>query len=157
VDLTAEYNVFPWREATSRQLVAILAVGTRYFEYREATLYGRLSETRPLARVVIAGESRQPWGQLDGSLRYAQYLHDGEHYNLSFFGRTTLRLTCGLSLELSAEAAKVQDQLFLPRGDASDDEVLTRQRALATAFRLRGSVGVSFTFGSISLRPSTTP
>ena len=28
-------------------------------------------------------------------------------------------------------------------------EVLTRQRALATAYRLGGSVGLSFTFGSI--------
>jgi len=58
-------------------------------------------------------------------------------------------LSRGLALELSANAAKVQDQLFLPRGDASDDDVLTRQRALATAYRLCGSVGISFTFGSI--------
>ena len=43
----------------------------------------------------------------------------------------------------------MNDQLYLPRGDASDDEVLTRQRALATAFRLSGAVGLSFTFGSI--------
>jgi hypothetical protein len=149
VDLSAEYNLFPWREATSRQLVAIVALGSRFYDYREITLYDRLSEHRPIARAIIAGESRQAWGQIDAALRYTQFLHDAERFNLSFFGRTTLRLTRGLSLELSAEAAKVQDQLYLPRGDASDDEVLTRQRALATAFRLRGSVGVSFTFGSI--------
>jgi hypothetical protein len=98
---------------------------------------------------VIAGESRQAWGQIDAALRYTQFLHDMDRYNVSFNGRSTLRLSRGLSLELSAEAAKVQDQLFLPRGDATDDEVLTRQRALATAYRLRGSVGLSFTFGSI--------
>jgi hypothetical protein len=45
--------------------------------------------------------------------------------------------------------ARVNDQLYLARGDATEAEVLTRQRALATAFRLNGSVGLTFTFGSI--------
>jgi hypothetical protein len=43
----------------------------------------------------------------------------------------------------------VHDQLYLARGDATEEEVLTRQRSLATAFRLNGSVGLTFTFGSI--------
>jgi hypothetical protein len=149
LDLSAEYNLFPWREATSRQFVGIVSLGGQFNDYREITIFDQTSETRPTARFVIAGESRQAWGQIDAALRYTQFLHDTDRYNVSFNGRTTLRLSRGLSLELSAEAAKVQDQLFLPRGDASDDEVLTRQRALATAYRLRGSVGLSFTFGSI--------
>jgi len=149
LDLSAEYNLFPWREATSRQLVGIVSVGGRYFDYREVTIYDQTSEIRPVTRLVVAGESRQAWGQIDAALRYTQFLHDTDRYNVTFNGRSTLRLSRGLSLELSAEAAKVQDQLFLPRGDASDDEVLTRQRALATAYRLRGSVGLSYTFGSI--------
>jgi hypothetical protein len=149
LDLSAEYNLFPWREATSRQLVGIVSLGGQFNDYNEITIFEQSAETRPTARFVIAGESRQAWGQIDAALRYTQFLHDTDRYNVSFNGRTTLRLSRGLSLELSAEAAKVQDQLFLPRGDASDDEVLTRQRALATAYRLRGSVGLSFTFGSI--------
>lgn len=149
VDLSAEYNLFPWREATSRQLVGIISVGGRFADYREITIFDQTEELRPVAQAVIAGESRQAWGQLDGALRYTQYLHDTDRYNVTFNGRTTLRLSRGLSLELSAEASKVQDQLYLPRGNVSDDEVLTRQRALATAYRLRGSVGLSFTFGSI--------
>lgn len=149
LDLSAEYNLFPWREATSRQLVAIASLGGAFFDYREVTIYDQTSETRPTARLVVAGESRQAWGQIDAALRYTQFLHDAARYNVSFNGRTTLRLSRGLSLELSAEAAKVQDQLYLARGDASDDEVLTRQRALETAFRLRGSIGLSYTFGSI--------
>ncbi len=149
LDLSAEYNVFPWREATNRQLVAIVALGGRYYDYNEVTLFEQTDELRPIARAIIAGESRQTWGSLDGSVRYSQFLHDMERYNISFFARSEFRLSRGLSLDLSASAAKVQDQLYLPRGDASDDEVLTQQRALATAFRLSASVGISFTFGSI--------
>lgn len=39
--------------------------------------------------------------------------------------------------------------MYLPRGEATADEVLTRQRSLATGYRYGGSVGLSFTFGSI--------
>jgi len=149
LDLSAEYNYFPWAEATSRQLIALVAVGGRYADYKEITIRGETTELRPIARAIIAGESQQTWGTVDASVRYSRYLHDNDSYSASFNGRTTLRLSRGLSLELRGEAAKVNDQLYLPRGDASDDEVLTRQRALATAFRLNGSVGLTFTFGSI--------
>lgn len=149
VEASAEYNIYPWREATSRQLVGIVAIGGRYFDYRQETIYGRWTEFRPVARAIVSGESRQPWGTIDAALRYTKYLHDARTYSLSFNGRTNIRLTRGLSLELRGEAAKVNDQLFLARGSASDDEVLTRQRALATAYRLSGGVGLSFTFGSI--------
>ena len=149
LDLSAEYNVFPWREATSKQLIALLAVGGRYYDYTEITIYDRTTEMRPVARAIVAGESRQQWGTLDGALRFTQFLHDYDIFNISFNGRAQIRLSRGLALELRGDAAKVNDQLFLRRGGATDDEILTRQRALATAFRIGGSVGLSFTFGSI--------
>lgn len=148
-DLGIEYNLFPWREATRRQLVFIAAAGARHFDYGEETIFLRESESRPLAQAVIAGETRQPWGSLDASLRHVQYLHDLRRFSLAFDGRASIRLTRGLALTVEAFGEKVNDQLYLPRGDATDDEVLTRQRALATAYRYGGSVGVSFTFGSI--------
>lgn len=149
LDVSAEYNVYPWTEATSRQLIALVAVGSRYNDYYETTIFGLTAEHRPIARVILAGESRQVWGSVDAQARYTRFLHDNDTYSMSFTGRTNFRLTRGLSLELRGDAAKVNDQLYLPRGDASDDEVLTRQRALATAYRLSGSIGLNFTFGSI--------
>ncbi|MEY4609537.1 MAG: hypothetical protein RL625_1754 [Gemmatimonadota bacterium] len=149
IEAAAEYNLFPWKEATSRQLLGIVSLGGRYFDYTQETIYGQRTEFRPVARAIVAGESRQTWGTIDASARYTNYLHNSNTYSLSFNGRTNIRLSRGLSIELRGEAAKVNDQLFLARGSASDDEVLTRQRALATAFRLNGGIGLSFTFGSI--------
>ena len=149
LDLSAEYNLFPWRDATSRQLIALVALGARHYDYDEITIYERSSETRPVARAIVAGESRLEWGSLDGAMRYTRFLHDAQTYNLSVNGRALIRISRGLSLEIRGDAAKVHDQLYLPRGEASDDEVLTRQRSLATAFRYGGAVGLSFTFGSI--------
>lgn len=62
---------------------------------------------------------------------------------------TDLRLWRGLSLNIHARASGIHDQLYLPLGDATDEEVLTRQRQLATAFRRSAFVGVSYTFGSV--------
>lgn len=149
VDLSAEYNFYPWKEATSRQLLALVSVGQRYFDYYQPSIFSVSTENRPVARAILATESRQTWGNIDGSMRYTRFLHNSGTYSLSFNGRTNIRLTRGLSLELRGDAARVNDQLFLARGNASDDEVLTRQRALATSFRLSGSIGINFTFGSI--------
>ncbi len=149
VDLSAEYNVFPWRDATSKQLIALVAVGSRFYDYHEITIFDRTNEHRPVTRAIIAGESRQQWGTVDASLRYTRFLHDSDTYNVSFNGRASFRITRGLSLEIRGDAAKVADQLYLPRGEATDDEVLTEQRALATGYRYGGSIGLSFTFGSI--------
>ena len=149
LDVSAEYNYFPWRDATSRQLIAAFALGGRYYDYKETTIYDLDTEVRPIARAILAGESRQQWGTIDGAMRYTHYLHDAKTYNLSFNGRAQFRLTRGLALELRGDAAKVNDQLYLRRGGATDSEVLTRQRALATNFRIGGSIGLTFTFGSI--------
>lgn len=149
LDISAEYNYFPWRDATSRQLIAAFALGGRYYDYKETTIYGLNTEVRPIARAILAGESRQQWGTIDGAMRYTHYLHNAKTYNLSFNGRAQFRLTRGLALEVRGDAAKVNDQLYLRRGGATDSEVLTRQRALATNFRIGGSIGLTFTFGSI--------
>lgn len=149
IDVSAEYNVFPWKEATSRQLIAAFALGGRHYRYADTTVLDQLVETRPIARAILSGESRQQWGTVDAALRYTHYLHDAALYNVSFSGRSQFRLSRGLALELRGDVAKVADQLYLKRAPAADDEVLTRQRALPTSFRISGSVGLSFTFGSI--------
>jgi len=128
LDISAEYNVFPWKEATSRQLIAAVALGGRYYDYQDTTIYDLVTETRPIARAILAGESRQQWGTLDASLRYTHFLHDAATYNVSFNGRAQIRLTRGLALEVRGDAAKVNDQLYLRRGGASDEEVLTPPR-----------------------------
>jgi hypothetical protein len=61
----------------------------------------------------------------------------------------SVRVSRGLNLEFGASASKINDQLYLPAGGLSPGEILTRQRALRTAYRMDVSVGISYTFGSI--------
>jgi hypothetical protein len=60
-----------------------------------------------------------------------------------------VRLIKGLSLNLFGGASRIRDQLSLPKGSASLEEVLLRRRALATGYSFYRSVGLSYTFGSI--------
>jgi hypothetical protein len=149
LDLAAEWNYFPWSEATRRQLVFIAGVSNRYFDYTEETLYERTSEWRTALVSKVAAETRQPWGSLFAGVEHIRYLHASDIYSATLYFHTDVRVSRGFSVYFGGNASKVNDQLYLPRGDAEDDEVLTSQRELATAYRVNFYAGLSFTFGSI--------
>lgn len=144
-----EWNYFPWREATSRQLTVGAGLVVNHFDYNERTIYDRLSETRMAAKLQVASEVRQPWGSLFAGARHLRYLHDLNIFSAEVYGEVSVRVSRGLSLEFGASASKINDQLYLPGGGLSPGEILTRQRALRTAYRMDVSAGVSYTFGSI--------
>lgn len=146
---TVEYSIFPWSQATSRQLVAAWQLAVQHFDYVQTTIYLRNHETRPHHTAIIAGSMRQPWGNVDLSANWSQYLDDPTKSHLGISGSTSLRITRGLALNISAFASRVRDQLYLPVGDATEAQILTQQRALATSFVHGASLSVSYTFGSI--------
>ena len=64
-------------------------------------------------------------------------------------GNINIRVRRGLSLTLSGSGSRIHDQIFLPRADQSDEDVLLRRQQLATDFDYRFSVGLTYSFGSI--------
>lgn len=146
---TVEYSIFPWSEATTRQLVAAWQVAVQHFDYMQQTIYLKEHETLPNHQAIIAGSTRQPWGSIDVSANWSQYLNDVSKSHMGISGNASLRISRGLSLNLGAYASSVHDQLYLPKGDATDEQILTQQRALATSFVRGGSLSVTYTFGSI--------
>lgn len=149
VGATFEYSIFPWSQATSRQLVAAWSVAVQHFDYHESTIYLKDHQTLAHQQAIVAGSTRQPWGNIDVSIHWSQYLTDRSKNFLGLNGNASLRITRGLALNVGAYANRVRDQLYLPRGEATSDEILTQQRALATSFTRGGSLSVSYTFGSI--------
>lgn len=51
-----EYDLFPYRESTRRQLVFRYGVGLRSFDYDSITIYGKSKETRSVHELLIAGK-----------------------------------------------------------------------------------------------------
>jgi hypothetical protein len=127
--------LFPYDQFSRRQLTLQYSVGARHFRYHELTIYDRLEEQRLDQQLVLAIDFQQPWGEAGISVSGSHYLHDVKRSFLSIDGGLDVRLFRGLSLELSGNYSRVHDQLYIPKGDATDEEVLLRRRALATDFR----------------------
>ena len=61
----------------------------------------------------------------------------------------SLRLFRGFSVNVNGNYAWIRDQLFIPAGAASTEDVLLRQRQLNTSFNYFTIIGFSYQFGSI--------
>lgn len=144
-----EYSLFPYEESSRRQVTLAYRAGMQGADYFEETIYGKTAEALPHHALDVSVQYRQPWGSVYGGFEASNYLHSLEHYRLTFNGRTSFRLGTGLSVNVGGSFQRIHDQLNLPRGDASLEEILLQQRRLATSYRASGSVGLSYTFGSI--------
>lgn len=143
-----EYSVWPYAEAPRRSLAIRYALGLRYFDYEEVTIFGQTEETRPQHRLEVALSQRQPWGRLFARTEASQYLHDLSKYRVSTGGFLSFRIVRGLNLNVNGEVAWIRDQLFLS-GDVPDEEILLERRRLASNFDWDIGIGFSFQFGSI--------
>jgi len=144
-----EYNVFPYSESTRRQLTFQYVLGVTGYNYIEETVYGKMSETVGVHIFRTSFDVRQTWGSLSADLDFSQYLPDTSLSRKSLQVEGDVRLFKGFALNFNARTAAIHDQIYLPAGDATDEEVLARQRQLATSFRHSFRIGISYTFGSI--------
>jgi hypothetical protein len=64
-------------------------------------------------------------------------------------GLVSFRLFKGLSMNFWGSYESIHDQLSLPVGDLTLDEILLRRKELATGYDYSLSVGFSYTFGSV--------
>lgn len=144
-----EYNIFPYSESTRRQFNLLYTVGVRHNNYIEPTVFLKEKETLPHHRFSVRLSVRQPWGETYGFLTFSQFLHDGSKNRFTAFAGADFRIFRGFSLRLNANYSRIRDQLNVPAGDATTEEVLLRQRILQSGFEYGVSVGFSYTFGSI--------
>jgi hypothetical protein len=145
-----EFNFFPYSESNERQLTLQWSVGANHFRYDEETIYGVMQENR-WDEVLIAHLSlRQPFGTVRITNEVAHYFEDVGQYRYIFSIDNELRLTRGLSLNIDGNYAILHDQIYLQRGEATDEEILVRQRQLETSYRYFFFIGVTYRFGSIN-------
>ena len=144
-----EYSLWDYAEAQRRSLTFVYTVGPRTVDYVDETIYGETFETRVDQALDIDLRLNQPWGSVRASLEGSHYFHDIERYRVELFSRLSVRLFRGLSLTFRGGVERINDQLSLPRGDATVEEILLQRRQLATDYAVEGRVGLSYTFGSI--------
>lgn len=144
-----ETDAWPYTESSRRLLTLAYEFSGRWVEYEEITLYDKTSERLWRHDLVAKLSGKQPWGSVSISGTASVYQHDTSKYRTTVSGNVGFNLARGFSLHVSGYASRVHDLLSLRRSGATDEEVLARQRQIDTSFDYAGSLGISYTFGSI--------
>ena len=144
-----EYNFFPYSQSTRRQLRVLYKIGFGSYRYRDETIYEKTSENLWNESLSVTLELNEPWGTAELSLEGSHYFHDLNKNRLVLSAELSLRIYKGLSLDIEGRYSKIHDQLSLPREGATLEEILLRQRELASGYRHSIEIGLSYRFGSV--------
>ncbi len=144
-----EFDVFPYEEASTRQIRIAYMIGGDYNRYLDTTIYNKTKEMLYMNSLSVSAKAIQKWGSLSGSVSADAYLHDLSKNSIDFSLSTSLRLFKGLELNVSGYYGMIHNQLSLPKGDVSQEELLLQQRQIETQYTYWASIGLSYTFGSI--------
>ena len=144
-----EYNFFPYSESTRRQFTVTYTAGYNAFRYIEPTIFDRMEEHRTNHAVQSSFLVNEPWGESEVTLEFSQFLDQPDQRRLVLYGELDIRLFRGFFLRFDADSSLIRDQIYLPRRDATDAEILVRQRQLATDYEWQFRIGFTYSFGSI--------
>ena len=144
-----EFDLFPYDESTRRQLRFNYALNFERDDYDQVTLYGKTAQNLASQALTVALSLRERWGTVSLSVNASQYLTDMRKYDAGIYGGVSLKLARGLSCSVSGSYSQVHDQLYLPAAGATQQEILVRQRQLATQYTYYVYYGLTYTLGSI--------
>jgi hypothetical protein len=144
-----EYDVYPYREATQRQIMVRYSLGARSNRYVDTTIYGKLAESRPHHELSITPNIMRPWGDIFGSTVWSQYLDDPTKRRLTTNLGVNFRITAGLNVNFYGQYSYIRDQLNISGTDLTDEERLLRLRELQSGSYFFTAIGLSYTFGSV--------
>ena len=145
-----EYDIFPYAESTRRSLTIQYAAGQAYYDYEAETVFGKLTEKVAQQAINVSLGLRQPWGHAGSTFVFTQQIREPDRTRATLLGNLSVRLTKNVSVNGSGTYSRIRDQFTLEKGEATEEEVLLRQRQLATGHRYSVGAGFSFSFGSLS-------
>lgn len=143
-----EYNIFPYREVLRREITIAYKIGYFHNDYIEPTIFNKIEEGIFSHSLNVEVRYRQPWGNVYARLLGSSFLSDFSKNRMQLNSSLSIRVFKGLSVRFSGRFEIIRDQINLPGGDASIEDVLLQQKQIATNFELGFSVGLSYTFGS---------
>ena len=144
-----EYNFYPYSVSNERQLRLDYKVSPIYNNYNTETIFFKMDEVLFSQQLSATLSLIEQWGSTSISISGSNYFHDMSKYNINIYGDISWQLFRGFSLNLYGQYSKIRDQISLPKGDATLEEVLLQRRQLETGYQFWGSFGISYSFGSI--------
>lgn len=146
---SVEWDLFPYKESTRRQLRIEYGVGIRGFQYQDSTIFNKLDETLPFHALSASYSQKQTWGSVSGGVSASNYLNDASKRNNSVFVNTDLRLFKGFSLNFFTSYSNIADQIYLKKAASTTGDVLLQQQQQATSYSFSFFGGLRYSFGSL--------
>lgn len=144
-----EFSFFPYSESSRRNLTMLYSVGASHYDYKDITIFDKLTETVPNHSLNTQLGLRQPWGSVGAGVTLSQHLNKPGRYRISTYASADVRLFKGFSFNVYGSYDRIRDQIALRKGGATAEEVLLRRRQLATGHSYNLGFGFSYSFGSI--------
>jgi hypothetical protein len=144
-----EFNVFPYVEATRRELRVQYRLSVSRRDYYEITIFGKEQEVLFSQTLQAVLEVKEPWGSIGASVQGSAFIPDLKYNNLRAELGVYVNLFRGLSFNVSGRYSRIRDQLSLPGREYSPEEILLELKRLATGYDLNFEIGVNYRFGSI--------
>ncbi len=144
-----EYNFFKYSESAKKQLILSYRNGLVFNDYIERSVFAEDKELLFQHSFLLGGSFRQEWGNINGEASFNQFLHDTELTSFGFFLGANIRLFKGFNFNVSGNYRITRDQINIPAGNISLEELLLQQQQLQSGYNYFVSVGFSYQFGSI--------
>jgi len=149
IKLGLEYDIFPYAEYTKRSLTFAYTLAAHHFDYFERTIYDKTSEYLYAEGLSISLRMIRKWGSSKLYISGSNYLHDFSKNRLSIGGSVSINIIGGLDFNINSNYSFIHNQLSLPAGEASEEDIYLRRQQLQTSYSYSGYMGFSYTFGSI--------
>lgn len=143
-----EYDLFPYKEVNNRFLTISYGLTLQNNQYYDTTIYDKINETLVGQRADVNITYNQKWGSTSVGISYLNYFQNWKLFNLGMNVSTNVRITGGLSFFVIFYGALTRDQIYLPKGGATEQEILTRRRQIASGYNIYTSFGLNYRFGS---------
>jgi hypothetical protein len=147
--LAIEYNIFKYSDATSKQLRFLFGTFFEGSKYNSITTSGRMYDNMYSQEFHTRFMTIKPWGSIYANGFARTYLNDLSQYSFGVDATASINVAKGLYLNISGGASYIRNQLSLPQGQASFEEIYRGDRQLETNYSYHLNVGISFRFGSI--------
>ena len=144
-----EFNFFKYEESAKKQLILSYRNGLRFNDYIERSVYAKDDELLWQHSILLGGSIRQEWGNINGEASFDQFLHDTTLNALNFYLGANVRLFKGFNFNVGGNYSITRNQINLPAGNVSLEELLLQQQQLESGYNYWFNVGVSYSFGSI--------
>jgi hypothetical protein len=144
-----EYSIFPYKTFTTKYMGFLYKIGTIHNNYVDTTWRDKKNEWLLQQNISFDLNFNQKWGSVSASLYWSNYFFDWKWYNYGLFANGEFRIFKGLNFNFYGGFSITHDQVELPKGNATQTQVLIRQRLLRNTFGYFTGFGLSYRFGSI--------